>query len=125
VEAALRPRVDVGNLDVVRDFTDVRDVVSAYRLLALHGQAGEIYNLGTGLGTQISAALELLTSFAQRPVEVYVDSARVRAVDQPLLIADARKLQAATGWAPQFPIEQTLRDMLNYWRERIHARLVV
>jgi GDP-4-dehydro-6-deoxy-D-mannose reductase len=116
VEAGRRARIEVGNLDVIRDFTDVRDVVRGYRLLALQGASGEIYNLGTGQGTKISDALAILTSLAHAPIDVYVDPARVRPVDQPLLVADATKLRAA-GWAPVYSIEQTLADMLNYWRE--------
>ena len=116
VEAGTRPLIEVGNLDVVRDFTDVRDVVRAYRLLAGRGGAGEIYNLGSGQGIRLADALRTLTSLARVPVEVRVDPARVRPVDQPLLVADASKLRAATGWAPRYAIEQTLADMLDYWR---------
>jgi GDP-4-dehydro-6-deoxy-D-mannose reductase len=119
VEAGLKPRVEVGNLDVVRDFTDVRDVVRGYRLLAESGAPGEIYNLGTGLGVKIADALRTLAALAGRPVEVYVDPARVRPVDQPLLVADPSKLRTATGWAPAFSIERTLGDMLDYWRAEI------
>jgi GDP-4-dehydro-6-deoxy-D-mannose reductase len=116
VEAGLRARVEVGNLDVVRDFTDVRDVVRAYRRLAERGVAGEIYNLGTGQGTRIGDALETLRAQAGVPVEVYCDPARVRPVDQPLLVADASKLRAVTGWEPRWSISTTLADMLDYWR---------
>ena len=116
VEAGKKDRVEVGNLDVVRDFTDVRDVVRGYRLLALKGTAGEVYNLGSGRGTRLADALEFLRSRATVPVEVFVDPARVRPVDQPLLVADASKLRAATGWEPAYSIEQTLADMLDEWR---------
>ena len=118
VEAGVKPRVEVGNLDIVRDFTDVRDVVRAYRLLATSGpgSAGEIYNLGSGRGTKLHDALETLRGLAGVPIEVFVDPARVRPVDQPLLVADASKLRQATGWAPAFSIEQTLADMLDDWR---------
>ena len=121
VEVGKAPRVEVGNLDVVRDFTDVRDVARAYRLLAEKGAAGEIYNLGTGRGTKIADALTSLVAMAETgtAVEVHVDSARVRPVDQPLLVANPSKLQAATGWQPLFSTEQTLVDMLNHWRETI------
>ena len=119
VEAGKAPRVEVGNLDVVRDFTDVRDVVRGYRLLAARGAAGEIYNLGTGRGVKLADALASLTALAGRPIEVHVDPARVRPVDQPLLIADPSKLRAATGWAPRFSIEETLAEMLDDWRETI------
>jgi GDP-4-dehydro-6-deoxy-D-mannose reductase len=119
VEAGIKPRVEVGNLDIVRDFTDVRDVVRAYRLLATSGQAGEIYNLGSGRGTKLADALETLRSLAGVPIEVYVDPARVRPVDQPLLVADATKLRLATGWEPRFSIEATLADMLDDWRKAL------
>jgi len=119
VEAGLKPRVEVGNLEVVRDFTDVRDVVRGYRLLAERGAPGEVYNLGSGRGTRIADALEALRSLARAAVEIHVDPARVRPVDQPLLVADASKLRAATGWEPRFSISQTLADMLDYWRDAV------
>ncbi len=116
VESGRKDAVEVGNLDVVRDFTDVRDVVRGYRLLAMHGKPGEVYNLGSGRGTKIADALEHLRSLAQKPVTVRVDPARVRPVDLSFLIADAGKLRAATGWEPTFTIEQTLADMLEFCR---------
>jgi GDP-4-dehydro-6-deoxy-D-mannose reductase len=112
VEAGRRECVEVGNLEVVRDFTDVRDVVRAYRLLAVHGTPGAIYNLGSGRGTRVAEALDQLRSLAAVPVAVRVDPARVRSVDLPFLVADASKLRAATGWEPSLSIEQTLGDML-------------
>jgi GDP-4-dehydro-6-deoxy-D-mannose reductase len=119
VEAGHKLRVEVGNLDVVRDFTDVRDVVRGYGLLAERGAAGEVYNLGSGQGTRLADALDALTALAQTPITVFVDPARVRPVDQPLLVADPSKLKAATGWEPRFPIAQTLADMLQYWRDAV------
>ncbi len=119
VERGLKPRVEVGNLEVVRDFTDVRDIARAHRLLAERGQAGEIYNIGTGQGTKIADALATLASLARTPVEVYVNPALVRPVDQALLVADSSKLRAAVGWEPQYSIAQTLADMLEYWRNFI------
>jgi GDP-4-dehydro-6-deoxy-D-mannose reductase len=121
VEAGRKGRVEVGNLEVVRDFTDVRDVVRAYRLLASRGTAGEVYNLGSGAGTRLADALATLKGLATTPIEVFVDPARVRPVDQPLLVADPSKLRDATGWAPRIPIEQTLRDMLDSWREHVRG----
>lgn len=116
VEAGQITRVKAGNLDVVRDFTDVRDVVRAYRLLAEKGLAGEIYNLGTGCGTRIGDALATLQSLARVSVDVQTDPSRVRSIDQPLLIANPGKLRAATGWEPRLQPAETLRDMLEYWR---------
>jgi GDP-4-dehydro-6-deoxy-D-mannose reductase len=116
IESGCREYLEVGNLNVIRDFTDVRDVVRAYRLAAQGGVPGEIYNLGTGRGTKIADALEHLRSLAKSPIPVCVDPARVRPVDQPLLIADASKLRAAVGWKPCYTIEQTLADMLAFCR---------
>jgi GDP-4-dehydro-6-deoxy-D-mannose reductase len=121
VERGDRARIEVGNLEVVRDFTDVRDIVRAYRLLAESGRSGEIYNIGTGRDEPLSAMLETLRGLAERPVEVVVDPARVRPVDQPMLLADASKLRADTGWEPLFSVERTLADMLRHWRSRLPA----
>jgi GDP-4-dehydro-6-deoxy-D-mannose reductase len=112
VEAGKKAAIAVGNLEVTRDFTDVRDIVRAYRLLALRGTAGEVYNIGTGRHVKLTEQLEILRSQAVVPVPVEVDPSRLRAVDQPFLLADASKLRTTTGWEPRFSIEQTLFDML-------------
>jgi GDP-4-dehydro-6-deoxy-D-mannose reductase len=119
IEAGHRTYLDVGNLNVIRDFTDVRDVVCAYRLLARRGNAGEIYNLGSGQGTKIATAMEYLRAQAKTSVPVRIDSARVRPVDQPLLIANITKLCSAVNWQPRYSIEQTLDDMLNSARRAL------
>ena len=119
VEKGGRECVEIGNLDVVRDFVDVRDVVRAYRLVAQLGRPGEIYNLGSGQGTKISEALDYLRSQAAVPVSVRVDPARVRPVDLAYLVASAAKLHAAVGWMPQYSIEQTLTDMLDFSRRTL------
>lgn len=119
VEAGRKTHIDVGNLDVVRDFTDVRDVVRGYRALAERGDAGQIFNLGAGAGVKLKDALETLRSLARTTVEIRVDPARMRPVDQPLLVANAAKLRTATGWKPQFSIEQTLSDMLEHARTQL------
>jgi GDP-4-dehydro-6-deoxy-D-mannose reductase len=119
VEAGRSPRLEVGNVDVIRDFTDVRDVVRAYRMLAMGGMPGEVYNLGSGAGTRIADAIEYLRSLAHVPIEVRVDAAKVRPVDQPMLVADASKLRAAVGWEPRYSIQKTLADMLDCCRKSI------
>jgi GDP-4-dehydro-6-deoxy-D-mannose reductase len=119
VESGHRDCLEVGNLDVVRDFTDVRDVVCAYRLLAQAGRPGEVYNLGSGQGTRIADALAQLRSQARTSISVRVAAARVRPVDQPLLIADASKLRAAVKWEPHYTMEQTLSDMLESARRKV------
>lgn len=119
VERGLKECVIVGNLDVVRDFTDVRDIVDGYHLLAKMGAAGEIYNIGRGVGTRIQDALDFLISQANRPIQVHVDPARMRAVDSPYLVANPAKFRRTTGWSPKYTIEQTLKDMLDEQRRAI------
>lgn len=121
VEAGQREFVEHGNLAVVRDFTDVRDIARAYRLLAAHGRAGEIYNVGTGREESLSTMFEIIKSMARTPIPSRVDPARVRGVDQPRLLSDSTKLRTATGWSPQVSLEQTLADMLNDSRKQLGA----
>jgi GDP-4-dehydro-6-deoxy-D-mannose reductase len=116
VEAGLKPEIAHGNLEIVRDFTDVRDIVRAYRLLLAKGRPGEVYNVGTGRDVSLSAMLEMLRGLARSEVPARVDPARLRPVDQPRLLADASKLRAETGWEPAFSLERTLSDMLDSWR---------
>lgn len=119
VELGVRERIDAGNLAIIRDFSDVRDIVAAYRLLVEKGVSGEIYNVGRGEGLKLADALETLIRAAKRDIPVHVDQARIRAVDLPRLVADSTKLTRAVGWSPAYSIEQTLVDMLNYWRRRL------
>jgi GDP-4-dehydro-6-deoxy-D-mannose reductase len=116
VEAGRQEHVDVGNLEVIRDFTDVRDVVRGYRLLVEKGIGGEIYNVGSNRPTKIGDALDYLRSLARNSIPVSVDPARVRAIDQSFLIADSSKIRTAVGWTLDVPIAQTLKDMLDYFR---------
>jgi len=121
VEGGYKGSVEVGDLEVIRDFTDVRDVVRGYRLLAEHGKPGEIYNLGSGRGTKLTDALNQLITLSRRPVDVRIDPARMRPIDQPLLVADANKLRAATCWEPLYSMEQTLVDMLDDCRSELSS----
>lgn len=122
IEAGRRePVLHVGNLDAVRDFTDVRDVVGAYWSLLEHGVSGQVYNVCSGCGITIRELLERLVRFAQVSVEVRVDPERLRPADIPALVGDAGKLREATGWRPRLPLDQTLRDLLEYWRARVRA----
>ncbi len=123
IEAGHRPPViAVGNLDAVRDYADVRDVVQAYALLLEHGAAGEVYNVCRGEGITIGAVLQRLIALSGCGVEVTVDPARLRPSDLPVLVGNPRRLVAATGWTPQHTLDQTLQDLLAYWRTRVHAR---
>lgn len=123
VEAGLRePVVRVGNLSAQRDFTDVRDVVRAYWLLAQHGQPGACYNVGSGRAYAIQWLLDTLLEFAQVPVAVEQDPQRLRPSDVPCSYCDNHRLIAATGWQPAIDLRTTLRDLLNYWREQVATR---
>jgi GDP-4-dehydro-6-deoxy-D-mannose reductase len=120
IEAGQRPpRLEVGNLEVVRDFTDVRDVVRAYWMLLDRGVPGEVYNVCSGRGVRLGELLERLIALSGRRVEVHVDVSRLRPVDAPILVGDPGRLRAATGWEPSIPLERTLADLLDYWRERV------
>lgn len=114
-----RDVVTVGNLTPRRDFTDVRDVVRAYRLLIEHGVPGEAYNVSTGVDIAIADLAEQLASLATRPVRIQVDSKLQRPVDVPVLRGDATRLREATGWVPEIPIATTLADVLDEQRKAI------
>ena len=112
------PVIRVGNLDARRDFTDVRDIVRAYWLSLEKAEMGEVYNLCSGKDWTIRAMLDLLLSMSNVKVKVEQDPARMRPSDVPVLLGDASKFHKATGWKPEIPFEQTLRDLLEYWRAR-------
>jgi len=114
-----QPTVAVGNLEAERDFTDVRDVVQAYWLLLKKGEAGAVYNVGSGQRYPVSYILERLLALSSATVEVTVDPARLRPSDVPVSLCDNRRLMAATGWQPQIPLEQSLVDLLNHWRGQL------
>jgi GDP-4-dehydro-6-deoxy-D-mannose reductase len=120
IEAGLAPPVlRVGNLTARRDFTDVRDVVEAYRLAAAHARPGEPYNVGRGQAWPVSDVLQRLVALASVPIDIEVDEARLRPLDVPLTLCDASKLCAETGWRPQRDLmDETLPDLLQSWRER-------
>ncbi|HEY8477506.1 MAG TPA: GDP-mannose 4,6-dehydratase [Chloroflexota bacterium] len=119
-EAGLRPPViEVGDLSSVRDWTDVRDVVKAYWLALERGTPGEVYNIGSGVGRSVREMLDLLLGLTSLDIEVRVDPARLRPSDVKLLVADCSKFHAATGWQPEIAFEQTMRDLLDYWRQRV------
>ncbi|HYQ96250.1 MAG TPA: GDP-mannose 4,6-dehydratase [Candidatus Eisenbacteria bacterium] len=119
IEKGLRPPVlRVGNLDARRDFTDVRDVVRAYWLALEKGEAGEVYNICSGRAWTIRGMLDLLLGMTKAKVKVEQDAARMRPSDVPVLLGDAGKFKKVTGWEPKIPFEQTLRDLLQYWRDR-------
>ena len=119
IEAGRRPPVlEVGNLDARRDWHDVRDTVVAYWLAATQGEPGEVYNIGRGEAISIREMLDTLLSMAKVDVEVHPVPERMRPSDVELLLCDPTKFRERTGWEPKIPFDQTLRDTLEYWRER-------
>jgi GDP-4-dehydro-6-deoxy-D-mannose reductase len=113
---AIEPILHVGNLEAARDLTDVRDMVRAYSALADAGVSGEVYNVASGVAHTVRSILDRLVALATIPVRVETDAARFRPTDRPMLVGDASKLHALTGWTPAIPVERTLYDLLEYWR---------
>jgi GDP-4-dehydro-6-deoxy-D-mannose reductase len=121
-EAGLGPRrLSVGNLDVAREFGDVRDVVAAYTGILEHGMPGETYNVATGDARPLRDALQILLDAANVAMEIEVDPDKIRPADPPLLQGNSDKLRRATGWEPEHKLEDTLREVLDWWRNEVSA----
>jgi len=117
VEKEIRPpEIWVGNLEPERDFVDVRDVVRAYWQLMTAGRDGEVYNIGSGKCYSIREVLEILLREAGVEVAVKQDKKRMRQSEVPRQISNIDKIKRETGWAPKITLEESLRDMLNYFR---------
>lgn len=110
--------IHVGNLTPRRDVTDVRDVVRAYRMLVERGTPGDVYNVCSGRDVAVGDIAEMLVSMAEQPMQLVVDPDLQRPVDLPVLRGDNRRLKTATDWEQTIPLEQTLRDVLDDWRNR-------
>ena len=120
IEKGVRePVVWVGNLEAIRDFTDVRDMVRAYWLALERGAPGEVYNLCSGRGHAVRNVLEILLGLAQTKVEIREDPARLRPSDVEILLGDCTRFRQMTGWQPTIPFDVTLKDLLDYWRQRV------
>ncbi|CAN5726078.1 GDP-mannose 4,6-dehydratase [soil metagenome] len=117
----IEPTVLTGDLSSERDFCDVRDVVRGYRLALDHALPGEAYNIGSGVARPVGSLLNMLIGMAEIPIEIRRDPARMRPSDVQVLVGDARKFQGATGWEPRIPIEDSLLDILNYWRAELRS----
>lgn len=107
----------VGNLEVKRDFVDVRDVVRAYGLALGNGKIGEVYNICSEKSMSVREILTFLLKHSRKPIEVIQDLGRRRGLEVPEMFGDCRKFKADTGWQSTIPLEQTLEDLLNYWRK--------
>jgi GDP-4-dehydro-6-deoxy-D-mannose reductase len=114
-----KPEILVGNLSSQRDFTDVRDVVRAYLLLLKRGNPGEIYNIGKGIGYAIKEILNGLLKKSTANVKVVKDKSLTRKTDIPVLVANNNKFVSLTQWNPKFSIDDSLNDILEYWRNLV------
>ena len=110
------PELTVGNLDARRDIHDVRDTVRAYRRIVEDGADGCAYNVCSGRAISIRALLDKLLAHSRVPIRIQVDPARYRPNDVPLLLGDPTRITTELGWLPEIPLEQTLDDLLTYWR---------
>ena len=118
IEAGLSaPVLRVGNLSSRRDITDVRDTVRAYRLIVERGEPRRPYNVCAGRAYAISDLLNILLDLSRTRVRLEEDPARMRPSDTPVLLGDRSRIGAEAGWQPGIPIEQTLSDLLDYWRQ--------
>jgi len=107
----------VGNLDTYRAITDVRDLTVALELLATDGEPGEVYNISGSKAYQIQHLVDIIRANTGVPFEVQTDPALLRASDEKIIFGDSSRLKARTGWQQAVPIDKTVKDMLDYWRE--------
>lgn len=110
------PVLHVGNIATRRDFTDVRDIIAAYVMILEKGTIGDVYNIGTGVAYKISDILEKLLALSTATIDVKVDESLLRPSDTPELVCDNKKLVQLTKWHPSYTIEQTVKTILDYWR---------
>ena len=108
--------ISVGNLDVKRDYTDVRDAVKGYYKIALEAKPGEVYNLCSGKAYNLKDLLNILISFSTTKVNIEIDKSKYRPSDLPIMLGDNTKIKTEIGWIPEIDIHTSLKDLLDYWR---------
>lgn len=122
IELSRRPgNIKVGNLNAVRDFTDVKDMVKAYELALIKGKPGEVYNIGSGKGVKIKQLLDRLIRLSPAKITVKVDRSRFRPGKEPKLVCNPEKFRKLTGWKATIPLEETLKRVLEYWRKEMNV----
>lgn len=117
VERGVSDHLKVGNLEGIRDFTDVKDAVKALWLLYERGKPGEVYNVCSGKGVNMGDVVKMLVGMAKTDIKVKRDENKIRIIDDPLYVGDSKKI-SSLGWKPETPLEKTLLDTLNYWRSK-------
>ena len=113
------PIIKVGNINVKRDFMDVRDIVRIYELLINHGNIGEIYNVGSGKAVSVKDILDLILSKSKCKISIYMDEDKIRPADVPIIQADITKLKNVINWSTEYTLEETIEDTLSFWRENL------
>jgi len=114
-----KPIIKVGNLKAKRDFTDVRDMVRAYWLVLEKGKIGEVYNICSNKAYSIKEVLDILLSLSKKRIKIEEDPQRMRPSDVPILLGDNTKFKKETGWQPEINFEKSIKDLLDYWRQRV------
>jgi GDP-4-dehydro-6-deoxy-D-mannose reductase len=115
------PVMHVGNLDISRDFSDVRDIVRGYRQAVVNGVPGEVYNLGSERSRSIRELLDILARASSVALEVRQDPTRMRPADVPVMVSDCRRFRDTTGWQTTIPFERSVQDVLDYWRAKVRT----
>ena len=118
-QGRMSPEISVGNLDASRDLHDVRDTVRAYQAIVERGRPGEVYNVCSGHAVTIRDVLDRLIAMSRVPARVRVDAARYRLNDNPVLVGDPTKIRREVAWTPSIPLDDTLADLLDYWRTEV------
>lgn len=116
------PKLILGNLDSRRDFSDIRDAVRAYAMVLARAKVGEVYNVCAGKAVALAEIIEIFQAVSKIKVQVTQDPARVRSDEIPEICGDLTKIHADTGWKPEIPLEQTIRDLLDYWRMKVKSQ---
>lgn len=117
IEKGYTKTFKVGNLDTQRSITDVRDLIRALDLLALKGNPGDVYNVSGEKVYKIKELLDIIKKFVTFDFEIVQDPQLMREVDEPIIFGDSSKLKKETGWKQEYNLEQTIKDMLEYWRK--------
>ena len=117
IEKGSKKEALTGDLSITRDFSDVRDIVKAYVMAVEKAKSGEIYNICSGKGFMLKEALDILAGMSDADIKVRQDKNKLRKNEIPVLIGDNTKFCKATGWKPKISFEQTLKDLLDYWRK--------
>jgi GDP-4-dehydro-6-deoxy-D-mannose reductase len=112
------PLIELGNIDVKREFMNIQDIIIGYKLAISKCKAGNIYNISSNKGYTIKQALTVMQKSSRVKFEIKTDPSKIRKVDIPILVGNGSKFARLTGWKPRFKFEKTLKDLLNYWRAK-------